>query len=418
MKSEILNNIFKIDKNRILEPFIEDHLRKFNNGEWLNAEFSPLSDEWICKNRIIADVEQEAEKNLLKMAANIRNNTTLKFLFFHCSKLLYGENKLYPNAITDWPDFSELLNEGKGSMFLLLLSFHAIDHIIAIHKTMNIPKEITLATCADVGSRVQISKEFKNGEIGISTICLNWHRNNFVSGRIFQIGRLQFHLVQFAHPFRLYRKKMTCEYITICEPGLSVTPNGALDGAGSKLNVNSWITEFTLSDNKIKANQVDDKTGRIIRKPILFSTTEWIPIVNSDSLVMNIHIPRGPRISNKSFFDSIAHAFDFFEKQKEPTVTLDAAICTSWMFDPVLQEFLPDSSTLISLQKESHLFPFPTLDTNCGIYFIFGKEQIDINSAPIDTSLRKGVVEHLKNGGILTGGGMIYFKDEHNLKKE
>ena len=417
MKSEILNNIFEIDKNRILEPFIEDHLRAFNNGEWLEAELVPLSDEWICKNRVIADIEQEAENDLLKMAANIRNNTTLKFLFFHCCKLLYSENKLYPNAVTDWSDFTALLNEGKGSMFLLLLSFHAIDHIVAIHKTMNIPQEITLATCADVGSRVQISKEFKNGEIGISTVCLNWHRTNFVAGRIFQIGRLQFHLVQFNQPFRVYRKRTASEYMIICEPGLRVSPSGALDGAGGKLNENSWTTKFTLLNDQIKANQVDDKKGNVIRNPVIFSEEEWMPVINSDSLVMNIHIPRGPRISNETFFDSIAQAFDFFEKKREPTVTLDAAICTSWMFDPVLQEFLSDSSALVSLQNSAHLFPFPTLETNCGIYFIFGKERIDINSVPTDTSLRKGVVEHLRKGGVLTGGGMIFFKDEYKLKR-
>lgn len=414
MKSEIINNILKIDIKKLLEPFIEHNLKEFNNGKWLKAEFVPLSNEWICNNRKLAGVDKCAEKDLLAMAAEIRNDTTLKFLFFHCSRLLFGTNKLYQNSVVDWPDFSPLLHNGNGSMFLLLLSFHAIDHIVAIHKTMNIPKEITLATCSDVGSRVSVSKEFNNGEIGISTTGLDWHRTNFVAGKIFQIGRMQFHLVQFSRPFRIYRKKFACEYMIIAKPGLRITPDGLFDGAGGKLNDNAWETEFKYINNQIKANLVDDKTGRIIKSPITFSTDDWTPVINTDSLVMNIHIPRGSRLSNEIWIDSIARAFDFFEKQIEPRVSLNAAICTSWMFDPVLQELLPNSSALVALQNAMHLFPFPTMATNSGIYFIFGKETIDINTAPTDTSLRSGIVNHLKNGGTLSGGGMIYFKDELN----
>ena len=414
MKSEVLNNIFKIDKEKLLKPFIEYNFKEFSNGKWLNAENIPLSDEWICENRKIAGVEKEAEGDLLELANVVRNDETLKFLFFHCSKLLYGVNKLYPKSITNWPDFSPLIPGGKGSMFLLLLGFHAIDRIIAIHKTMGIPEDVTLATCSDVGSRVLISKDFNDGEIGISNTCINWF-DGFVRGGTFQIGRMQFHLVQFGRPFRVYRNRSACEYKIIAESGLLVTPDGFVDGAGCKLNDDAWETEFQLIDNQITANQVDDETGKILKNPVTFSEDEWEIVINSDSLVMNIHIPRGSRLSNDLWFDSIARAFEFFEKYKKPKVSLDACVCFSWMFEPRLRDFLPEHSGLLSLQNAVHLFPLPTSTTDSGLYFIFGKEKIDVDTAPTDTSLRREIVKHLKNGGVLTGGSMIFFKDELGL---
>jgi GNAT domain-containint protein/N-acyltransferase family protein len=409
MESEVLKNIFKIDKDKLLEPFIEYNFKEFSNGKWLDAGNIPLSDEWICENRKIAGVEKEAECDLLEMAKIVRNDETLKFLFFHCSNLLYGVNKLYSESIMKWPDFSPLIPEGKGSMFLLLLGFYAIDRIIAIHKTMNIPEDITFATCADVGSRVLISKDFNDGEIGISNQCINWLRNNFVAGRIFQIGRMQFHL---GRPFRVYRSRSVCEYKIIAEPGLCVAPDGFLDGAGCKISDYAWETEFQLSDNQITANQVDDNTGKILKTPVTFSTDEWKIVLNADSLVMNIHIPRGSRLSTEVWFDSIARAFDFFEKCMKPKVSLDACVCFSWMFEPRLRNFLPEHSGLIALQNAVHLFPLPTTATDCGLYFVFGKHNIDIYSASTDTSLRRGIVEHLKHDGVLTGGSMVFFKDE------
>ena len=412
MNSGVLKNILEIDKNKLLESFMEYNFKEFSNGKWLDAENIPLSDEWICENRKIAGVEEDAERDLLEMANIVRNDETLKFLFFHCSKLLFGANKLYPKSISDWPDFSPLIPGGKGSMFLLLLGFHAIDRIIATHKTMNIPEDITFATCADVGSRVLISKDFNNGEIGISNTCINWLCQNFVAGRIFQIGRMQFHLVQFGRPFRVYRNKSVCEYKIIAEPGLCVAPDGFLDGAGCKLSDDGWETEFQFCGNQVTANQVDDETGKILKSPVTFSTDEWEIVLNADSLVMNIHIPRGSRLSTDIWFDSIASAFEFFEKQMEPKVSIDACVCFSWMFEPRLRDFLPEHSGLIALQNAVHLFPLPSTATDCGLYFVFGKEKIDIDSAPTDNSLRRGIVEHLKNGGVLTGGSMVFFKDE------
>ncbi len=415
MNNEVLNKICSIDKEKVLEQFLEDNFNEFKAGQWLEGIHTPLSDEWVCENRKMAGIERDAEEELLQMAKNVREDDTLKFLFFHCARLLCDLNKRYSGVVADWPDFSPLIPGNKGSMFLLLLGFHAIDKIIAVHKTMNIPEDITRATCADVGSRVLISKEFKNGEIGISLTCLNWLCSSFIAGRLFQIGRMQFQLIQMSQPFRVYRRKSQPEYKIIAESGLRIAPDGLPDCPGYKLNHEAWKTIIKIDGDNITANHIDDETGIVKRIPETFSLSEWELVINIDSLVMNIHIPRGDRISTDIWFGSIARAFDFFEKTYQPSVNLKACVCFSWMFEPRLRTFLPEKSGLMSLQNAVHLFPLLTSSTTTGLYFVFGADEIDLNSAPIDTSLRRGMIEHLKKGGVFTGGSMIFFRDELNL---
>jgi hypothetical protein len=88
------------------------------------------------------------------------------------------------------------------------------------------------------------------------------------------------------------------------------------------------------------------------------------------------------------------------------------------MFDPRLQELLPENSGLVTLQKKVNLFPLCSPADRCGLYFIFGKDDISLEDAPRETSLQKAVLNHVKNGGFLSGGGMLIFEDqvEKNFK--
>jgi hypothetical protein len=414
MKSEILEVIDKLDIEKKLTPYITDNFERFKNGAWLDGEYEPLSDEWLRENRVLAGIEDAAEQELLTTAKQVRTNETLNFLFYHCAELLFGINQLYDSSqLKQWPTFDSFLSKGKTSQFNLLLGLHAIDKIVAIHKSKNIPRDITVATCSDVGSRVLISKQFDDGKIGISTNCLNWLRNH-VAGRLFQIGRLQFHIIQFSKPFRVYRHIKKPDYKIVAEPGLRFNEKGFFDGAGFKLSPNGWNSELTQNGKEITANTVDGALGMVKQKKETFSLDEWIQVLNNDSYVLNTHIPRGPKITTKSWFDSISRSFDFFENQLTPGIKVDAAVCSSWMLEPTLREILPESSGLVTLQNAVRKFPWNTTSTTCGLYFIFGDADIDINSAPTDNTLRKGIVDHIKNGGILTGGCMIHFRDERS----
>lgn len=409
MENDVLVRIAAIDTDSVFEAFICYNFNEYSSGGWLPGKNIPLSEEWVIENMSLANIEPDIEPKLIAMAALVDGDETLRFLFYHCGKLLYGLNTLY-DGISKWPKEITLLPEGETSLFYLLLGLHAIDKIVAIHKSMGISAKLTSAICADVDSRVLISKEFDDGKIGISPNCLNWLRNH-AKGKLFQIGRLQFHLIQFGRPFIIYKHATRKECKIVAEPGLRFDSEGLFDGPGYQLDRNAWTSEFRESGGTITANEMDLRTGKAIKRQVSFSLDEWIPVVNTDSIVMNTHIPRGPRMTLESWFESIATGFEFFESRTPPNIFLDAAVCFSWMFEPRLQGILPETSGLIKLQKSVNLFPHPTTRTNCGMYFIFGENEIALDSVPTDTSLRRGVVEHLKNGGVLTGGSMLVLKN-------
>ena len=93
---KMIMDIFAVDKERLLEPFIEDNLRDFKAGRWLRAEHCPLSDEWVKENCRLGGLASDAEELLLQLAAKVRQDQPMKFLFYHCAQLLYYLKALYP----------------------------------------------------------------------------------------------------------------------------------------------------------------------------------------------------------------------------------------------------------------------------------------------------------------------------------
>ena len=66
---------------------------------------------------------------------------------------------------------------------------------------------------------------------------------------------------------------------------------------------------------------------------------------------------------------------------------------------------------MVHWQKELYLYPIPSGDRS-GLRFIFGKDDIDISTAPRDTSLRRALLDHLQVGGRLISGGMFFLCED------
>ena len=62
-------------------------------------------------------------------------------------------------------------------------------------------------------------------------------------------------------------------------------------------------------------------------------------------------------------------------------------------------------------QQELYLHPIPSGDRS-GLVFVFGKDDIDLNTAPRDTSLRRALLDHLVAGGSLINGGMFMLLED------
>jgi len=58
---------------------------------------------------------------------------------------------------------------------------------------------------------------------------------------------------------------------------------------------------------------------------------------------------------------------------------------------------------MVLWQQELYLHPIPSGDRS-GLVFVFGKGDIDLNTAPRDTSLRRALLDHWPPEGDLIGG--------------
>lgn len=402
--SAILEAIRAVDPQGAWAPFLED-----NVAEFVGLPDGMLTDAWVAENRAWGGLALETEAELLETARAIRENPTLSALFFHCHRLLYVFPALYPDAeIAKWPSVDPLL-PGKNGLFLLLLALTAVPAVRKTHAVQGVPLEVTRDTCGDIASRVAISREF-SGKLGVAFTCVRWLRLH-VKGDLFQFGRLQFHVMLFGDSVRVYRRLADGEVLVLAAPGQRFTAEGFYDGAGGAFHRDAWFSEWKEENGRLTANRIHPR-GRAIRKPVTLDLKEWRLTLDAASAVLNTHIPRGPKITLDDWKDSIRRGFAFFEAFRPASASPAACVCRSWMFDARLQDLLPDSSGMVALQKRLTLFPYCASGGRAGLTFIFGDQNIDLDKAPRDTSLRRALIDHLKAGGVFTGGGMLVFKDQ------
>ena len=123
------------------------------------------------------------------------------------------------------------------------------------------------------------------------------------------------------------------------------------------------------------------------------------PNVSATTPALSLHIPDflGP-MTPEACDRSIAQAREFFP-QYFPEEEYRYAVCHSWLLDPGLKTFLRPDSNIIRFQ-DRFTIAGPGWDSTDGIMqFVFGRNADAINNVPQDSSLQRGVVSHIRNGG-------------------
>lgn len=113
--------------------------------------------------------------------------------------------------------------------------------------------------------------------------------------------------------------------------------------------------------------------------------------------VLGVHIPEG-RLTPESCDAAFASATDFFarhfgeEKHRY-------AVCTSWVLDPQLADYLPADSNIIRFQRRFHLVRAePPDDSGTVVEFLFKRPLTELAALPQDTTLQRAVVHHIRAG--------------------
>jgi hypothetical protein len=112
---------------------------------------------------------------------------------------------------------------------------------------------------------------------------------------------------------------------------------------------------------------------------------------------LGIHIPELGPLTPEACDDSLQQAREFFPRHY-PEEVYRFATCGSWLLDPQLAEYLPESSNIIRFQRRFHVMPVSWPSDQDNIRYVFGRLTTDLDGLPQDTTLQQAIVQHLRAG--------------------
>ena len=121
-------------------------------------------------------------------------------------------------------------------------------------------------------------------------------------------------------------------------------------------------------------------------------------VCSPEDPVLSLHIPDflGP-LSPEECDRSIEMARRFFDGHF-PDEQFEYAVCHSWLLDPQLADYLPDSSNIVQFQRRFTLADARSDADTSIVQFVFGPVPENINDLPRRSSLERAVARHLQSG--------------------
>jgi hypothetical protein len=112
---------------------------------------------------------------------------------------------------------------------------------------------------------------------------------------------------------------------------------------------------------------------------------------------LGIHIPESGPLTPQACHDSFARAQPFFARHFPETPTR-LGICTSWLLDPQLADYLPPDSNVMRFQRRFQLVSEGKDGDADVLRFVFHRIAPNIDELPQRTTLERAIVAHLRAG--------------------
>ena len=163
----------------------------------------------------------------------------------------------------------------------------------------------------------------------------------------FRLGRLLFELVKFDSAFELYRNKETGETIPVALPGFQYMPTG-------KRPPKTYEGELFEPYIKENGNELEcftfDADGNFSATPITLKLSVYDKVLATGDDVISVHIPAEGRMTPELVDEAFQIADDFFAKHYGD-MDFKAYVCSSWLLNTDIKEFLDADSNIIRFQN-------------------------------------------------------------------
>ena len=166
------------------------------------------------------------------------------------------------------------------------------------------------------------------------------------------------------------------------------------DGTRSRA---AWTTTLSDDTTRLIAHPVDSRGG-VLRETVELRRAEWRVLLEEGDGVLGVHIPAGGAwpgwggLAPGGVRDSFDRAGEFFPRYF-PERPMAAFSCATWLLDPQLRDYLPESSNIVRFQRFFHLHPVPGATGAQTVERVMG------SAGRPPTALQRIVDEHLRRGG-------------------
>jgi hypothetical protein len=334
---------------------------------------------------------------------------------FQIFSSLYEKTSLRGEWYQDWGDFpldpavTGQLGEANATLFYLLVYMAALPHAAREYRRLGISREILYDTLYDI--TIWLNNAYDVHGVW-SFYQLPWITRH-LECKLFRLGRLQFALEPFEGHIMAFRHRSSGRVLLLGDPTTPLRADGYAEGAGGKAPVDDerWFAVFEATPAGWRGNRIAPQ-GYTLREEVFLLRSEWEPVLKHGDTILDMHIPRGEKMTLESCHDSLSRAFTFFSEHWSER-PFKGAYCHTWFFTPQLQQMLPPESNLVRFQREFYLYPFPGGPSFLWDY-VFGAKFTDPATAPRDTFLRQATLDWLADGKELFDlpGVMLHHPDQ------
>lgn len=289
-----------------------------------------------------------------------------------------------------------------GNMLPLFALIPMIPQSVEEYRKRGFSEDVVCKSAAAYGGCIK-AVERNTGAPGLNQLYFTW-LCIYAKAMIFYMADYNFEIKRFPAWVVCLRNRETGD-IAIIAAKHKIHKSGLIFGsAGCTDSEGSFDVVFEETEDSYLGYPVENCL--FTNKLVTYPKSCWECILRPDDYYLNLHIPSGVDLTPECVISSIRIGMDAI-KNFYPEIPIRVLGCSSWLLNPILEEFLGKDSKIAGFGRMFHRFPVGGSGRS-GFHFIFPGKFDDEQSLPENTRLQRTMKNHFLNGGQLHSYGGIF----------
>jgi hypothetical protein len=391
--------------------------RELLAARWRESEGLAMPAGWPAADEVeeaarFARLSPEAAAACTACRSWIVATETRRRLFRHCFHLLFRAPGATAGLARDLPTLGHLSD--PAPLFGAVLCLCAVGELLRRHAARGVSEEVTAETLRDLELWMAEHRR-RSGRWGFSELVWLWHH---LSGTIVQLGRLQFEVATYGGGFRGLVSRGGEGIVVLAGDGMVFRADGQFaDADGGRAGHDVRSARLIETERGWEGERMDPR-GIASGTRVSLRRESWSPLFGNGDPVLGVHIPAGGdppgngAMTDEACAKSFAAARAFFPRHY-PEHAPRAFTSTTWLLDPQLAAYLPETSNIVRFQRRFHLLPVPGAGPAQHFERVFGfgakapagpaeidaLEQAASRGGRAATAVERALLEHARHGG-------------------